>query len=392
MKSIVSFAFVVVLSFLSVSGVFSQEISAAERYQHVTEQLHSKVLNESRSVVVQLPKSYHDSQDKKYPVIYRLDGAGTLTTMNAVLESLQSQNAAPEVIVVAIENTDRLRDFYPTVNQDPNGPVGYGGGGAKFLSFITEELMPLIENKYRVHDFRVIEGASAGGVFALYALREKPHLFKAALAYSAAVWWANGASAKNMVAFLKSQPQLDHYIYTSIGNEGAPMRPYYDDMIAGIKANQPQGMRWVNETYPGVSHNLITAASTFSAYHQLFLPAYLRAKQYDGNISSISDYYARVSAQRGEKLMAPEWVIRELGYYYVGMQNYEKAIALFEYDIAQYPNTPDAYNGLAYGFEQMGEYRKALTNVNKALKLADESHDGYQVYLNRQKRLLAQLQ
>jgi tetratricopeptide (TPR) repeat protein len=163
-------------------------------------------------------------------------------------------------------------------------------------------------------------------------------------------------------------------------------------MIAGIKANQPQGMRWVNETYPGVSHNLITAASTFSAYHQLFLPAYLRAQQYDGNISSISDYYARVSAQRGEKLMAPEWVIRELGYYYVGMQNYEKAIALFEYDIAQYPNTPDAYNGLAYGFEQMGEYRKALTNVNKALKLADESHDGYQVYLNRQKRLLAQLQ
>lgn len=143
MKSLLSLTLVVVLSFLSTSGAFSQEMTTAERYQHVTEQLHSKVLNESRSVVVQLPKSYHDSQDKKYPVIYRLDGAGNLTTMNAVLESLQSQNAAPEVIVVAIENTDRLRDFYPTVNQDPNGPVGYGGGGAKFLSFITEELMPL---------------------------------------------------------------------------------------------------------------------------------------------------------------------------------------------------------------------------------------------------------
>ncbi|NOH59282.1 tetratricopeptide repeat protein [Alteromonas sp. 07-89-2] len=365
----------------------SETGSDSQHYELRVEKLQSKVLNEQREVVVQLPKGYAENPDKKYPVIYRLDGAGNLTMMNAVLESLQSQNAAPEVIIVAIENTDRLRDLYPTANEDPNGPVGYGGGGANFLSFITTELMPMVEKKYRVHDFRVIEGASAGGVFALYALTQKPELFNAALTYSAAVWWNYGASAKSTVAFLKSANQLDHFIYTSIGNEGAPMRPYYNDMISGMRANQPAGLRWENEAYEGVTHNLVSAASTFSAYHHLFLSAYLRPQQFSGDIKSIKDYYARVSKQRGEKLDAPEWVIRELGYHYVGKQNYDKAIALFKYDIAEYPQTPDAYNGLAYGYEQMGEYKKALESVNQALALSTSEHDGHQVYVNRQKRL-----
>jgi len=374
------------LTFLSAT-VQSEPNSNNNGYEHQVEAFHSKVLNEQRTVVVQLPKSYDDNPDKQYPVIYRLDGAGNLPMMNAVLESLQSQNAAPEVIIVAIENTDRLRDLYPTANEDPNGPVGYGGGGEKFLSFITTELMPMVESKYRIHDYRVIEGASAAGVFALYALSQKPELFNAALTYSAAVWWNYGASAKNTVAFLKSSEKLDHFIYTSIGNEGAPMRPYYDDMISGMRANQPAGLRWENEAYAGVSHNLVTAASSFSAYHHLFLPAFLRAQQFNGDIDSIADYYARVSQQRGETLVAPEWVIRELGYHYVGLQDYDKAIALFTHGIAKYPEMPDAYNGLAYGYEQMGEYKKALESVNKALALSTSEHDGHQIYVNRQTRL-----
>lgn len=384
-------AFTVLVCFFANSSIQAEPNEESKSYELKVEKFESKVLKEQREVVVQLPKGYAENPDKKYPVIYRLDGAANLPIMNAVLESLQAENAAPEVIIVAIENTDRLRDLFPTVNEDPNGPVGYGGGGANFLSFITTELMPMVEDKYRVHDFRVIAGGSAGGVFALYALTQKPELFNAALTYSAAVWWNYGAPAKRTVAFLKSSGQLDHYIYTSIGNEPAPMRPYYDDMISGLRANQPSGLRWINDTYADVPHNLVTAASIFSAYHNLFLSAYLRPQQFNGDIQSIAKYYERVSKQRGEKVEAPEWVIRELGYHYVRSQNYDKAIELFKHDIAEYPEMPDPYNGIAYGYEQMGEYKKALESVNKALELSTPQHDGYQVYIDRQKRLLSLL-
>ncbi|WP_269520116.1 alpha/beta hydrolase-fold protein [Alteromonas sp. BMJM2] len=384
-------ALTILVCFFSSSSIQAEPSKEAKNYELKVEKFKSKVLKEEREVVVQLPKGYAENPDKKYPVIYRLDGAVNLPLMNAVLESLQSENAAPEVIIVAIENTDRFRDLFPTANEDPYGPVGYGGGGANFLSFITTELIPMVENKYRVHDFRVIAGGSAGGVFGLYALTQNPKLFKAVIAYSPAVWWNYGAPAKNTIAFFKSSSQLDHYIYTSIGNEPAPMRPYYDDMILGMRANQPAGLRWINDAYAGVRHNLVTAASIFSAYHNLFFSAYLRPEQFDGDVQSIAKYYDRVSKQRGEKVEAPEWVIRELGYHYVRSQNYGKAIELFKYDIAKYPEMPDPYNGIAYGYEQMGEYKKALESVNKALELSTPQHDGYQVYVDRQKRLLSLL-
>lgn len=360
-------------------------------YTLITEKLASKVLSEERTVIVQLPKSYAQNPDKKYPIIYRLDGANTLSMLNAVLESLQSQRAAPDVIVVAIENTDRLRDLYPNVNRDPNGPVGYGGGGAKFLQFITSELMPMVESKYRVHDFRIIAGASAAGAFSLYAMQQAPELFNAALTYSAAVWWANGATAETTVEFLKNNKKLDHYLYTAIGNEGAPMRSYYDAMISDIRKNKPKGLRWHNDVFSDVPHNLVTNAASFKAYYSLFYSEYMRPKDYDGDLSSIEKYYEAVSQQRGEKIEAAEWVIRDLGYHFVTQQNFDEAFKLFKYGIERYPNTPDAYNGLAYGYEQSGQFENALEQVNKALALASSDYDGYDVYVSRRERLLKKL-
>lgn len=360
-------------------------------YTLITEKLTSKVLSEERTVVVQLPKNYAENPDKKYPIIYRLDGVGTLVMLNAVLESLQSQRAAPEVIVVAIENTDRLRDLYPNVNKDPNGPVGYGGGGAKFLQFITSELMPMVESKYRVHDFRVIAGASAAGAFSLYAMQQEPELFNAALTYSAAVWWANGATAKTTVEFFKNSKKLDHYLYTAIGNEGAPMRPYYDGMISDIRKNKPQGLRWHNDVFRDVPHNLVTNAASFKAYYSLFYSEYMRPKDYNGDVSSIEKYYEALSQQRGERVEAAEWVIRELGYHFVTKQDFDEAIKLFKYGIARYPSAPDAYNGLAYGYEQSGQFEAALEQVDKALALASSDYDGYEVYTGRRERLLKKL-
>lgn len=295
------------------------------------------------------------------------------------------------MIVVAIENTDRLRDLFPTANQNPYGPIGVGGGGAKFLAFITQELMPLVERKYRTHDYRIIEGASAAGVFSLYALRSRPDLFDAALTYSSAVWWADGAESVATVEHLKEIETFDKYLYTAIGNEPAPMRPYYDSMIEGIQQHQPDGLRWVNDAFSNVPHNLVTNAGSFRAHHNLFFSALMALKHYDGNVSSIEKYYEALSRQYGTSMKAPEGVIRQLGYHFVGQQNFDEATKLFKYGILHYPNIPDAYNGLAYGYEQSEQYQKALEQVNKALALASEDHNGYQVYVDRRARLMKRL-
>jgi len=76
---------------------------------------------------------------------------------------------------------------------------------------------------------------------------------------------------------------------------------------------------------------------------------------------------------------------------FVNKRELARAITLFKYGVAHYPDVPDAHNGLAYGYEQAGQLEDALVEVNKALALASEEHQGYQVYINRRERLLTQL-
>ena len=71
-------------------------------------------------------------------------------------------------------------------------------------------------------------------------------------------------------------------------------------------------------------------------------------------------------------MSASESVIRQLGYFYVSQQNFAEANKLFKYGTERYPNVPDAYNGLAYGYEQSGQYNEALEQVNKALAIATD--------------------
>jgi uncharacterized protein len=362
--------------------------SVATEYKLQTEIINSKVLNEKRTITVQLPKSYAATPNKTYPVIYRLDGKENLQLMTSVLARLQEANAAPEVIIVAIENTDRMRDLYPTVNQEPIGPVGIGGGAPKFLNFIKSELMPFVEHKYRTHDFSVIAGASAAGVFVLYALQTEPELFQAHIAYSPAVWWDFGATAKSTKAFVSKTKNLNSYLYINIGEESGLMRERYDDMHNFIASNTPKGLRFVSDEFANVPHALTSVAGIFNAYQNLFLPLQMPFRAYNGDPSSIGDYYQRLSKQYGEATPPPEPVIRELGYQFVNSGNLDEAINIFKYGITLHPEQPDAYNGLAFGYEQNKMYQASLEQVNKALALSKEGYDGHEVYVARKARLL----
>lgn len=364
---------------------------AVTNYSQHTHTIESSNLNEQRTVVVQLPKSYQTQPNKRYPVIFRLDGAGNLPLINAVLERLQENDQAPEVIVVAIESTNRLRDFYPTVNKEPQGPVGEGGGAAKFLAFVEQELMPLVNKQYRTHDYRVIAGASAAGVFTLYAMQADPELFQAHIAYSPAVWWNYGAPAKSLNTFVTKAKSINSYVYMNIGEEAGIMRERYDDMQQTMQNSKVQNLRFKSDAFAGVSHNLTSAAGAFNAYHGLFLSKQMPLSALGDDVSSIDAYYQRLSQQWGEQIAPPDRAVRMLGYSLTDNQQFERAIEVFKYNIKNYPKSAYALSALSYGYEMQGNIRQALVQIEAAIAVADDSYP-YLDYLKETKtRLQAQL-
>ncbi|MDY6889906.1 MAG: alpha/beta hydrolase-fold protein [Pseudomonadota bacterium] len=357
-------------------------------YTQQTHTIKSAVLNEQRTVVVQLPKSYQANPDKVYPVIYRLDGAGNIPLISAVMERLQNDNRAPEVIIVAIENTNRLRDLYPTVNKEPQGPVGEGGGAAKFLAFIEQELMPLINKSYRSHNFNVIAGASAAGVFALYTMQANPELFQAHIAYSPAVWWNYGAPVKAAKSFINKSKDLNNYVYINIGEEAGLMRERYNELQQALQSNSLPNLRFFSDAFNNVSHNLTSVAGSFNAYHNLFLPKQMPMSALSDDIESIDVYYKKLSQQWGEQIAPPDRAVRSLGYNLTGSKQFTRAIEVFKYNIKNHPKSVDAFSALSYGYEMQGDTRQALEQMDSALAITNDSYP----YINYLRETKARLQ
>jgi hypothetical protein len=125
-------------------------------------QITSKRLSETREVRVFLPSSYSNSK-RRYPVIYTLDGELTGPVVASAVQFMAGSSPIPqmpEAIVVAIVNNDRNRDM-PI-------PNAYGKKGeSNFLAFLTDELIPTVEQKTGHISFEILVGHSQGGINSL---------------------------------------------------------------------------------------------------------------------------------------------------------------------------------------------------------------------------------
>src|SRR5579872_1909199 len=80
-----------------------------------TVQIHSKTLNESRTLFVAKPAGY-DSGTDRYPVLYLLDGEEHFRFTAAIVEFLAASDRIPKMLVVGIASGDsekRTHDLTP---------------------------------------------------------------------------------------------------------------------------------------------------------------------------------------------------------------------------------------------------------------------------------------
>jgi len=168
----------------------------------------SRRLGESRVVDVTLPAGYDANLTQHYPVLYVLDGEVEGQAAVAVARFYASTGQLPPMIVVGIRNTARTRDLTPAplAGFTPLPDVGAHGGADAFLAFLADELIPWVDQRYRVAPMRVLVGHSLGGLFALYALAGRPELFAGYVIMEPATWWNSGHELTAVGAALGQAP------------------------------------------------------------------------------------------------------------------------------------------------------------------------------------------
>ncbi len=226
--------------------------------------LHSRVLNEHRTLNICLPATYDSS--KSYPVLYLLDGSlhEDFLHLTGLLQFFNLQFRMPEFIVVGIANIDRKRDFtFHTDQRDLQESFPTAGHSAAFIQFIETELQPFIQTQYNCSGPRFLIGQSLGGLLATEILLKKPGLFSHYFIVSPSLWWDGESLLRQAPALLAAQADEERYVYLSVGKqEPRVMRNVARKLHrilknAGKRQLQIDFLRMKKENHATILHNSI---------------------------------------------------------------------------------------------------------------------------------------
>jgi predicted alpha/beta superfamily hydrolase len=252
MRTIIASVILAVFCFiLTTTPVYATDIVKAK--------IKSEVLGQEREIIIHLPKNYDAKADKRYPVMYALDGSSLSNPIAAKVDAVSYNGLVPETIVVGIPNMsaeNRQRDLLPPYMKADieieNSPLGRAD---KFLTFIETELMPYMSSNYKVSGLNTISGHSRGGVFVLYSLLVKPDLFQARFSYSPAVWREDNLLVAKTKEFLASSNIANTFLYMSLGEkENDKMKGGFDSLTQVFMKSSAKKIVWYSEYTKDATH------------------------------------------------------------------------------------------------------------------------------------------
>lgn len=283
----------------------SEPVVIGEKFQ-----IESKVLAETRSYVIHIPDSYRSGKEA-YPVLVLQDAENNFAYTSDAVHLLSANGRIPQMIVVGINNTYRFRDMTPSKPASGFGGTPFtssAGGADKFLSFIADELLPTIDRNYRTRPYRVLIGHSLGGLFAVYALMNRPEVFKGYIITSPSLWWDDQALIKSAQTFFAAHKDLRADIYMSMASEDGTMLGGAWKLSAVLEESKLPNLRWQFKRYPEEEHGTIPYISTYEGLQAIFAgyriadPIMLFEV---GGLPAFERHYAEVSKRLGYTVPVP---------------------------------------------------------------------------------------
>lgn len=264
---------------------FKAQSQSTETYKYLPSEvvtIHSTVLNEDRKVYIHCPKSDTSDVNKKFPVLYLMDGENHFELLSQYVDYLSRPDVAamPKIIVVGIPNTNRVRDLTPThsildYDGKPDTSARYksSGGNENFLEFIKKELIPFVDSNYKTQQYKVFAGHSFGGISAINCMLNHPEMFDAYIAISPSFWWDNGYLLKLAAQKIKSGATINKKLFYCDGNEGGSNSFFhegllkFDSIIAGKKI---VGLDYKYKHYPNEMHMTVPVVAYLDALRFIF--------------------------------------------------------------------------------------------------------------------------
>jgi predicted alpha/beta superfamily hydrolase len=210
--------------------------------------LKSKATGKNYRVSIALPFNYADASmniapfDKPlaaWPVVYLLDSDWYFGMLTDMVRIMAWSGRTTDAIIVGIGYPEeesildtwriglasRTHDLTPQQSEISEKYNSQWlkldvktGGGNEFYNFITQELVPLIDQEYRTDPAkRILAGHSHGGLFTLFAMFQDPGFFSRYIASSPSLDFADNIMFTLESVYARKHTRLPAQVYLAAG-------------------------------------------------------------------------------------------------------------------------------------------------------------------------------
>ena len=334
-------------------------------------ELFSEILGENRPLFIRTPYGY-ESGEEHYPVLYLLDGDAHFQHTAGTADYLAYSGRTPELIIVAIRNTDRNRDLTPpSAQQSDIEDYPTHGGADNFLRFISDELMPWVNGQYRTRPHSTLVGHSFGGLFALHALVTRPDVFDAYVAISPGLQWDDQRLVTQAARMFENTPELTADLYMTVGNEGRALLGGARKLAGVLDEHAPRGLRWAFRLMEEESHVSVALRSTWQGLEAVFDGWNLHdvLTTFDrGGLAAIDDHYTRGGARFGYDRATPASAVLTLVFQLIQADRLEEAASVLLRDTETHPPSSIALAELADAYADRNDRASAREYYTLALR------------------------
>ncbi len=435
--------YILTIIFLVVIKGYGQETIFENAFEF-TDTIESKFINETRTITVQLPKSYYETTTQNYSVLYVLDARLHQRNTNFIHNFLAEKGHISESILVFIHDTGNRSRDYNTFFRDTET---INEGADHFLNFLEKETIPFVESKYRASNYRMLSGHSNGGLFVIHSLIKRPDLFRARFAFSASSHHIPKQRAL-LKEFLINHKDLHSYFYMNVGgSEFYKQQDSYNEIKQLFQDYAAEGLRFDFDHHDADGHQSSPFIGQYMAFKRLYAPFRLNEVAYEKmsyddvvnhfdeislefgyeikpregelvsmgnyftnyipnlkvveNLIKLAQYYYPDSKEiKGNFIFYKQWlangisntiqyagdlkpneaVLNFMGYHNLRNQHSKEALYLFKLAIQLYPNSANPYDSYGEALEGLGNLEKALKMYQKAYTIANSRGEDNTAY------------
>lgn len=350
----------------------------------------SPTLQEYRRYHVYTPPSYRPNAyaPRAYPVLYLLDGDAHFHSVTGLLHILGSgvngTYVVPEMIVVAIPNTNRTRDLTPTkAARSPDGKLvpafAVSGGGPNFLKFMKSELIPHVDSSFRTEPYRLLVGHSFGGITALNALYTMPETFNAYVAIDPSLWWDDRSLLKQAHDFFSKPTVSKRVLYVGQANTKSAVDTTtpnahfkaitdFDQLLRTANAS---GVRYAFKYYADDDHGSVPMIAEYDALRFIFDDYKLKVELAQQRPTLIAEHYAKLSEKFGYRVRPSERMLDAWGQSWLATDT-AKAMVVLHTAVDMFPASSRAHAALGDAYLKTRDTTRARAAFERAARLSPQ--------------------